>query len=182
MNLTRYTPTTPDAELKGYSFLSLIQNINREQVEDIFKHFGYEEDQIDPEGWYPVKDYCDILKTIEEELDSGSITGIGMAIMETASFPPEIESIQDILGAFEAVYNHDHRNITPDEGWRAEFPQEKEALVRAINPYPLNLNYGLVWGCVRRYCPKGHGFVVEVVEELEDNGQHDKFHVAWYPE
>lgn len=177
-HFTRYAATSPNSELSGRGVISLTSNLMRDEMEAIMQRHNLS--NVQPDGWYSLQDYFDAVKEVEEHVGPNGLTSIGMAVANSAGFPPEIDSVEAVLQSFEAVYQFDHRNIAPDEGWHCEMTADRDALVYARNPYPMHLNYGLIWGAVRRFLPEHYGFIVEVKETLEDNnGAYDLYHVTW---
>ncbi|GIK65462.1 MAG: hypothetical protein BroJett018_32560 [Chloroflexota bacterium] len=137
---------------------------------------------IDPQGWYPLQAFLDIYREIAQ-IPGGmfDLVSIGMRIPEEAIFPPDIDSIESALMSIDTAYHMNHRG--GDIGYyQATLVQPRHFVIECRNPYPSDLDYGLIYGLVRRFRPPKTNFTVWRDENLpsrKNGAESCTFHVTW---
>ncbi len=67
----------PETELTGQTVLSLIKNINYQNIQAIIEKHGLTD--IDPNAWYPLQDVLNVLREISDATNSTfNFVSIGM--------------------------------------------------------------------------------------------------------
>ncbi len=177
--MKRFVASTPNAEVSGIGALSLISNINAEEILPYLKDQGLQSENIRFEDWMPHQTLMNIYQAIHASQYNvtENFVSIGMRIMEQAPFPPNMKSLDEALYSLGATYQMAHRNHT-EAGWLTEMVGPNNFLITADNPYPDELCYGLLWGLVRRFAPKGSHFKVhQLPPAIPDDPI--KFEVTW---
>jgi hypothetical protein len=172
----------PNAEIIGQNVLAFVQNLRAEEVQPFLKKHGLE--NVDPEKWYPLQDWLNVLNDIQREGEAMSdFVGIGMAIAETAPLPPETEgmNLEQFFGLLNPSYQMQHRS--GDVGKiESEKVGDKHIKVTVDVPYPDDLEYGTAYGFAKRFLPKGTRFVVKYDEKQtrkDHGGENTIIHVTW---
>jgi len=172
----------PNAEIIGQNLMSTVVHINKENVQPILEKHGLV--NIDPEKWYPLQTWMDVLNDIEETGSSMSdFVSLGLAIAETAVLPPEIEnaSFEEFCAGMDYAYQMNHRG--GDVGhYVAEKIADGHMKVTVTAPYPDDQAYGVLYGFARRFLPTSTDFVVEYDENIprkEMGGTETIVHITW---
>ncbi len=177
--MKRFVASTPEAEVLGIGFLSLITNIKADEIAPFLSDQGLKSEGIQPDGWYPHQTLMNIYRAIQESRHNvtENFVSIGMKIMEQAPFPPNMKTLDEALMSLEPTYQAAHRYHT-ERGWISDKVSQCHYLITADDPYPDELCYGLLWGLVRRFAPKGSHFKVQ---QLPPTTPDDpiRFEVTW---
>ena len=110
-------------------------------------------DDIEDKTWYPHQLTLDIFKLIEDKkLNSmDNLVSLGMAYVETAKFPPEINNVFSALTALSQTYNLNIRNVAPGEGYQVKQLSDHHIQIIDQNPFPHDTVYGFIWGIAKRF-------------------------------
>ena len=131
----------------------------RDIVDKILADAGVE--SIDPEAWYDYRWAVDIFYRIETELGKAALTEIGRFMVESAKYPPEIDSVEALLASLGAWFALNARG--PDVGYIAcEFEDEHTAIIDNSAWGPCSFNMGIIQGACAR-----HG-IVPLIEHGSD--------------
>ncbi|MEO8607792.1 MAG: hypothetical protein ABI690_07930 [Chloroflexota bacterium] len=146
---------TPQAEVIGSAMQNLFVSINRDEflplVEQTFTQYGV--DNIQDKAWYPHQLTLDIFKLIEDaKLNSmDNLVSLGMAYVETATFPPQINSVYSALSALSQTYGLNIRNAADGEGYEVQQLSDQHIQIIDQNPFPHDTVYGFIWGIAKRF-------------------------------
>lgn len=166
-------------EVSGISMLSVISAMG-EKVKPVLEKHGL--GNIEPDKWYPIQSYLNFYKEIAESRGySINLMKIGMMVPEKATFPPELKTIQDAFLKLDEAYHMNHRG--GDFGhYYARIVGPRQIDVVAHNPFPCDLDYGIVQGLARRFKPSGATVIVyhDAMTECRKKGD-DRctYHVTW---
>jgi hypothetical protein len=178
--MTQFVPFEPKTEMTGQSMLALVAGLH-DDIQHILRNHSIE--QLEPDQWYPIQLYMDILKDIAgpSHNDSANLVSIGMKIPEQAVFPPQINSLEMALLTLNDAYNMNQRN-----GYNGSYTShqngERDFTIVADNPFPCDFDYGILWSLTRRFCPYGMAFTVRHDDDAEcrRNGADScTYHVTW---
>ncbi len=155
----RFVASTPKSEVSGKAMQAFTEAMVKEEILPVLKDHGITE--LDANHWYSHQFWLDILRDIAERKVNVSeyFVAIGMKVIDTAAFPPMISSLENALQSLPVAYQLDHRNQS-EKGWIVELAAPRKAIIVAENPYPDDVDYGVVWALVRRFRPKGIQFTV----------------------
>jgi hypothetical protein len=146
---------TPGAEVIGSAMRNFFVSLNSEEflplVNQIFA--AYEVDEIHDDHWYPHQLSLDVFRLIENQPSNASINqvALGVAYVETATFPPEINDIYSALMALSLTYHLNIRNAPKSEGYEVSRVSDRHIQIRDLNPFPHDTVYGFIWGIARRF-------------------------------
>jgi hypothetical protein len=107
-----------------------------------------------PDQWYPQQSVLDSFKTVLEKIGPSTTRGIGQKIPEKAPFPPDINSIETALRSIDVAYRMNHRGAQRMGTYRFESTGPRQGRMVCENPYPCDMDHGLVEGMVERFRPK----------------------------
>lgn len=162
--MIRYLSFEPNVELTGRTVLAFITNIMHEDMAAILKK--HDLDQIDPDSWYPLQHVLDILSELANGPNSTSnFVSIGMAAANLGiqGLPPAVQQLPlaEFFNQYEKIYQTRHRG--GDAGYmRVEQPDARHIIIRAHNPYPDDINYGVIYGYTRHFLGlAGKGFTLK---------------------
>ncbi len=175
--MKKLTALSPKSEISGRLVLAFTQNLKWEEIKPILEKYNLE--PTDPDAWYPQQDLLDLFRSIQnEEFNvTENLIAIGMKGSETASYPPEINSIETAIGALPAIHELNHRNI-PDVGleYKVEVLGDHHLQVTNGSPYPNDTLYGFVWGIANLFKPANGKFKLSV---LDPSAEDAIFDLTW---
>jgi len=169
-------------EVLGAPLISNIENMSAQEIEPYLKK--YQLLNIDPDHWYPMSSYLDMLNDMGQSYNlSSRLVAIGMEIFKNIKMPPELEhaTLPEILETWNDLYHMQHRG--GDIGY-VKVEQLGETHYKTIhkNLYPDDMLYGVAYGMSRRFLPSGTSFKVyydEQVRRVDDGGEETIIHIIW---
>lgn len=176
-----FTVPSENAETSGIGILSIIEGMG------VFKHnairilakYGIVDPQAD--GWYSMQAYMDAYKEIATKIGPSTLRVIGKKIPEMVPWPPEIDTIEKVLGALDGAYQMNHRG--GDVGhYRFEKTGERSGKMICDNPYPCYLDEGITIGTAKRFAPSGTRVVVRHDKSepcRQDGGDRCIYLISW---
>lgn len=121
---------------------------NQDIVDKILADANIE--SIDPETWYDYEWAVAFFYRIERELGKAALTEIGRSMIQSALFPPQIDSVEVLLGSLDAWFKLNARG--PDVGgFTCEFEDEHAAVIENSAWGPCSLNLGVIAGACSRF-------------------------------
>lgn len=160
---SRYQAASPDSEALGATFVMFTENIRSDVIQPILKKYNL--NSIDPMAWYPQQLALDIMRDVEANYTFEELVAIGMRGAETAPIPPEADSIETMLGMFDAMYKISLRNIPPEVGITVNKLGERSYRLICNIPGPAFLMYGAIYGLLKRFREKREYATVFLVED-----------------
>lgn len=144
---------SPRAEVWGASLLGVARGLEGTgvpwtQVLSLLSESGIQEPVA--EGWYGLASYMAFLAQVEARHGREALRAMGRAIPDTSRFPPELDSLGRALRLLDVAYQVNHRGGVIgsyqvrqlDPGW---------AEMRCENPYPCDLDFGILERLVERF-------------------------------
>ncbi|MEP7286154.1 MAG: hypothetical protein ABI947_10345 [Chloroflexota bacterium] len=155
---------TPGAEVIGIAMNNWFVSINRDEFLPLVKQTldQYSIHKLEDDKWYPHQISLDIFRLIDAQKTSAadSLVALGMAYVETAVFPPEINSTLSGLMALSLTYHLNIRNVPKTEGYEVSQISDKHIQIKDENPFPHDTVYGFVWGIAKRFKTSKDGFAL----------------------
>lgn len=150
--MKKYVSATPDVEIGGYGIKAYELAYSKQDFEHILQFYGLTE--VDPESWYPQQLTLDIQKAIKESENGGEqLIDVGIAVIETALFPP-LDSLDDVFAGFSMQYNMNFRNHPPEEGIFVNKISDNHYQIINGTPHSDEMVFGYVYALVKRFAPK----------------------------
>ena len=149
----------PEVTLYGEIFLSIIQSMNYYDFQSAVDEWLTESEirVIDPDAWYPRQEWLNLLIKLEGQPSSmQNQVSIGMKVIDNAVLPEDlkIENVQDAISVLIAVYTQNQQNLPEgDTGYEVKKIDEKTYEIWDTNPYLLFVNYGYIYGILKRFLP-----------------------------
>lgn len=107
-------------------------------------------DRIDPEGWYDFDWAASFFRKIEEQLGRAAIIKVGRSMVETASYPPEIDDARALLSSLGQWFALHARG--PEVGTiTTEWEDDYTALIVNSVRGSCAFNIGIMEGACARY-------------------------------
>ncbi|MBN1621883.1 MAG: hypothetical protein JW871_04765 [Endomicrobiales bacterium] len=155
-------------EISGYAFSNIIKmsGMFNSVLKDIFKN--HQIDNFEPNSWYPVNSFMDVLEEINEKVGANAVHKIGLTISKTAEIPIEVKSIYDFFSNIDKLYHLNHRK-DGKAMCDAQTEQMQDGIghyiyekieynnlkITCTNPYPCDFNLGLIEGFAQRFATEG---------------------------
>jgi hypothetical protein len=172
----------PETKVIGQNVLGFVENVQRDEIQPILKKHGLE--KIDPDVWYPLQKWLDVLKELSIHNSMTNFVAIGMGISQTAPLPPGILDLPFeafFLQALPTAYHMQHKD--GDAGIiQAEKVSDTTIKMTVITPYPDDLEYGVTYGFARRIAPANMKFTVSydsAIKRRDDGGEKTVILVNW---
>lgn len=179
--MPKYT-CDPRVELTGQTVLSLVQNIQHQDIEPILKKHNL--NSVDPNAWYFLQDVLNVLSDVSDTEDAmTNFISIGIAAVEVGYIPPEMQSmtVAEFLTAYGKIYQIRHRGGDPGSVTIETVSPNHLKLILKI-PYPDDVFYGIMYAYTRRFRPAGAKFLVrydDTVPRREEGGEATILHITW---
>ncbi|MEL6270695.1 MAG: hypothetical protein AAFU54_20075 [Chloroflexota bacterium] len=156
--MAEYIAFDKNVEVSGESIQSISKALGEVAVPILRKHGLY---PIDHTQWYSQQTQLNVYREISD-LNLLNMVAIGIQVPDTAGFPPGIETVHDALKLLNDAYQMHHRG--GDFGdYRYEHVNNRQARMICRNPYPSDLDYGIIYRLVQKFQPAGtYGFYVEL--------------------
>lgn len=164
------------AEYSGAALRSFILGLSGSEaiVKKLLADMGV--DDIDPNAWYEFDWAISVYYKVEAEIGRAALIEVGRTMIETATYPPEIDSIQKLLPGFGAWFALNARG--PNVGTiTCTFEDENSATLDWSAGGPCSLGLGIIEGACARYGIKP---LIEHGEGCRDTGASTCIlHVSW---
>ncbi len=172
----------PSTEISGNAIKTYSKAIEKTYVDTVLDSYGI--DTIDPEAWYPLQIWLDVLNEIHLNLSSMSyFVTIGMSIAEALPFPEHFNDLPllDVLQLAPQGYTIDHRG---DDIGSIDTEQIDERSLRFIvrTPYPDDFFYGVCYGLAQRFAGPDQMFTVQYDNSMprrDLGGQQTVIEIRW---
>ena len=180
--MPRYNVFSADHEIPGKILIDLKNAVASEEIGPYFKKHGME--TIDPQAWYPMQKLLDIYNDMADNtLTMFNFVSIGMKEAEQAIVPPEFAKMPllDLLVNVGRVFDLNNRGTNYGKCiTEVVTPKHVKVTLRAATPD--DIWYGIFYGYVRRFAPKGTHFTVRYdsdVPRRENGGDVTIIHIMW---
>ncbi|MCA9575713.1 MAG: hypothetical protein R3B40_23690 [Polyangiales bacterium] len=139
---------------------------------------------LDARGWYPLSPWLEAFHEIAEQVGASKMFEIGKSVPKNSPFPPGIDDIHSAMESVNVAYHLNHRKdgrVMFDLA-RGTFedgighyacrprPNGREIVMECENPYPCDMDRGLLTTLARRFRPNA------VFEHLHENVCRKKGH------
>ncbi len=144
----------PNSQVVGQAVLSIVggMEVVQGRALRILAENGIS--PLKPEQWYPLSAVLNAFKLIFEKIGPSTVRAIGRKIPEVGRFPPDIDSLEKGLRSIDIAYHGAHRGSDPIGGYHLEFRDRRSAKMMCDNPYPCDLDLGLIEAICDRFRPK----------------------------
>jgi len=138
------------SEYSGAALNSFILGLgqSREVIDKLLADLGVE--SIDPERWYDFDWARSVYIRTAKEVGDATVKAIGRKMIETAEYPPGIDSVEALLPALDAAYRLNARGSDIGE-IKCELEDDCSATLVWSTPFPCALNIGIMEGSCSRY-------------------------------
>jgi len=164
--MAEFIAFNPDVEVYGqtiYGFVNCMESGKDKRLAILAQH-GI---ALNPDDWYNQQKWLNAFKEIAESVGEMNLFLIGLAIIETAQFPP-VRSMEEGLGVLDVVYHMNHRlngevMFNPNNGQILEgighyslisyHAEERTAVMVCNNPYPSKFDEGIISAVCNKFKP-----------------------------
>ncbi len=169
--MTQFIAMASDIEVSGSGIRSMLHVMGPFQKlgADILSTHNIS--QIDPNRWYALQDFLDALKDTYNRLGTAVLFEIGKQTPHDAVFPPNIRTFEEAIASIDVAYHMNHRR-----GGKVMYDTIHRTMLEGIghyryipssdsnrnppqvicdNPYPCDLDRGIIATMARRFKPNG---------------------------
>lgn len=176
--MPQYEAFSEDAEVNGRSVRSVVEGVGqfssayKERTLNILDNHGLPEPE---EGeWYSMQAYLDAFEELSDTVGPKTVTKIGSEIPSVVDWPPEVGTVEEALTSLDDVYRMNHRG--EDLGYYEFEPTgDASGVMECRNPYPPELDEGLLKGVAEKFSDDGAFVRVEQTSE----GVERAFDISW---
>lgn len=163
--MTQYVAFDEQNETLGRALLSTLEAIGQKEVQPFLEKYNI--NPVDPDRWYNLQTTLDLIQEVGS-LEYFNLVSIGMRIPDIAEFPPDITTIDQALNLLDVAYQMNHRG--GDFG-SYKFEQTGERAGRMIcnNPYPSDMDYGIIYGLMQKFKPEDSEFILVELDTTQPN-------------
>lgn len=139
-----------DGEYHGAALRSFIRGLDKSQqlTQRILQSHGL--DRIQDDQWYDLNLARSIYASVAREIGNRSLYNVGLKMIESAPFPPEINDVRSVLASLDAAYRMNVRG--PDIGGiTCTFTGDRSAVIVFSTPFVCALEHGIIQGCCRKF-------------------------------
>lgn len=110
---------------------------------------------IVPDKMYPIDGFLKPLFAIEKKIGALVLNKVGTKMMESAAWPPNIKTLEDVLKSINVAYKMNHKpNDAKNIGeYIYSKLEDKKYTITATNPYPCDFDLGIIQGAVKKFAP-----------------------------
>ncbi|MFO7891992.1 MAG: hypothetical protein R6V04_16820 [bacterium] len=158
----------PDIEVNGNTVYAIVDGfgIVKSLAKSHLRKAGLPE-EIDPGEWYSQEKWLQAFKSISEIYGDDTLFRIGMSIPQNASFPSNIETIENAIRAIDIAYHMNHRKngaVMYDDktdktiegignyGFQ-KVKDRNKIISECKNPYPCSFDQGIIAAMVNMINP-----------------------------
>jgi hypothetical protein len=122
--------------------------------------------QLDSAGWYSMNAFVRVYLRIEREVSASIVYKVGLSLPRNVPFPPHIQDVESALRSIDVAYHMNHGRggealFDPETGilregighYRVRTASKRQAVVECEDPYPCDLDRGLVEAVATRFQP-----------------------------
>lgn len=179
--------TLPEAKISGYAMSSLLKSILFDEIikphfEEVMRQYGFAEADIQPEEWYSLQMYHDLMKVLREKSqDTLVLVSIGIKAIETAILPPEIDSIPTGMQMLMDTHHLNLRNIPEHDRYRDLVIEDRRITVVEQTSFAHDIMYGYIYGLANRFRPEGTSPVIKrtYLDEADPDADGALYEVTW---
>jgi hypothetical protein len=139
-----------DGQYHGAALQSFIRGLGHSQqiIDQILRDNGLH--RIEPDQWYDLNTARAIYMAIAKQVGDRSLHAVGLKMIESAPFPPQIDDVASVLASLGAAYHMNVRGSNIGD-ISATFVDERSAVVVCSTPFPCALERGIVQGCCKKF-------------------------------
>jgi hypothetical protein len=161
--MTVFKAYDPAVEVSGESVLSFIDGVGMwaPSAQKLLTETGIK----DPKSgqWYSQQLFLNGFKKAAQMTGPAVLRNIGRSIPEHAKWPPQVNSIETGLGSINVAYHMNHRKGEIGN-YTATKVNPKSMMVVCDNPYPDNIDFGLIEYVAKKFSKPGERVMVKIDE------------------
>jgi hypothetical protein len=158
--MAQFKAFASNVEIAGEALLSFVAALswNEVFVLEILGRHGIS--NVQPKQWYPQQAVLDFLREIAETMGEHTLYQLGTKVPEHAIYPPEIDSLEKGLSSLDVVYHLNHRGGEIGH-YQLVRLESNQAVTVCHNPYPCDLDRGIITTTVRHFAASGAAVSVQ---------------------
>ncbi len=155
-----------NAQIIGFAMQAFKKSAAAPRIEPTFekymKQYDYESGEIDTAAWYPLQLYFDICKDLKEHAEDFLIlVSIGTKVIESAQFPPEVNSVATGMQMLMDTHHLNLKNVPDYDGYHSLVIKDNKVSFIEQTSFPHDVMYGYIYGLANRYKPEDKVAIVE---------------------
>lgn len=137
-------------------------------------------DTPEPGKWYSLNNCLKVLDEIGSKFGSDTLYAIGKEALKCALLPQNLKSLKDVIEKLEDAFKLNHRNMQICWVTLENYDIRAKRVVLFIeNPYPLEINRGILTGIARQYNPIPDKIPEVTIDEENSLLSKGKYIISW---
>ena len=172
---------SPDLKVIGQTILAVVDGMGvfKETALKWLKEEGIENPK--PDKYYSEQAWLNCFKRISRTLGDVTLRNIGRTWPSNVQFPPELNSIEQVLETMDKIYQINHIGEGDPGHYTWEKTGESSGIMTTDHPYPCSLDHGVLEGFVNHFKePEQFASVEHLPDSCKmDSGEICKFEIKW---
>lgn len=141
-------------------------------MREILNENGIQKPDPNPDEWYPLDRFIEVLETVEKDVGRNALTKVGEATPQFADWPFKPDSVVESFSGLEEIFNQTHRNVSGDLSF--EQLGETKGRIVSTTPYPAAWESGVLKGAAEM-----HGSKYARVDIVDESGREKTYEISW---
>lgn len=158
--MAQFKAFNPAVEVKGAAVLAIVEGMGAFRATALRMLAKYGITDLKSNEWYSQQAWLDTFRDIAGVMGAPVLQVIGNKIPLTATWPDDIQTIEEALTSIDAAYHLNHRGGEIGH-YRLTVTGPRSGQFYCDNPYPCDFDRGIIEGTGRRFAPKEIFFLVK---------------------
>ena len=151
--MTQSTMTVSAVEVSGELVLAMVEGMRgvRKRYRHLLAEYGLDDPK--PDRWYSRDELLDVFETLAADAGPFVVFDMGARVADNASFPAEIDSVEEALARADALFQSSHRGAEVGS-YTFEKTGEGSGTMVCRTPYPCDFDRALIEALALRFRPR----------------------------
>ncbi|WP_225412732.1 hypothetical protein [Stigmatella hybrida] len=157
--MTPPAPPLAQIEVSGRALMALLSAMRLVQDKTVKLLAGHGIAPVERDAWYPLGAVLASMRTILVQIGPNTMKTVGRHLPDHVPFPTPVDSIEAALRAIDAAYKASHRGTGDIGGYAYTSQGNRTGRLVCDNPYPCQMDEGVIEAMTERFRPKDSFFV-----------------------
>ncbi|MFC7059365.1 hypothetical protein [Halovenus salina] len=148
-----------------------VMSVYQSRMRNMLDEEGIEKPDPEPDEWYPLANFLEVLRTVEENTGESALAKIGESTPRFLDWSRIIDSPHEGLDHLPEMYEAEHRQVAGQ--YTYEKVDETHARITSTTPYPAQWEKGFLKGTAQHFGAE-HAHA-----DIDDDGPETTFEVRW---
>lgn len=148
-----------------------VMSVFQSRMREMLDEEGIEEPDPQPQEWYPLADFIEVLTAVERNTGESALAKVGESTPRFLDYAATVDSPQDGLRHLTEMYEAEHRQAMGE--YTYESLDDTTAEITSTTPYPTQWERGFLKGTAQHF---GADYARV---DVTDDGRETTFEVHW---